>query len=43
VHLQGARWWAYKDPAPGHQWGFFDFNQVIKMAYYTCKRAWTES
>ena len=37
--IQGSRWWAYKDPAPGHQWGFLDFDQVPKMAYYSFKRS----
>lgn len=36
--IQGTRWWAYKDPAPGYQWGFLDFDQVPKMAYYSFKR-----
>jgi beta-mannosidase len=37
--IQGMRWWAYKDLAPGYQWGFLDFDQVPKMAYYSFKRS----
>jgi hypothetical protein len=37
--IQGTRWWAYKDLAPGYQWGFLDFDQVPKMAYYSFKRS----
>jgi beta-mannosidase len=36
--IQGIRWWAYKDLAPGYQWGFLDYDQVPKMAYYSYKR-----
>lgn len=36
--IQGTRMWAYKDLAPGYQWGFLDFDQVPKMAYYSFKR-----
>jgi beta-mannosidase len=38
-NFQGMRWWAYKDPAPGHQWGFLDFDQTPKMAYYSYKKS----
>jgi beta-mannosidase len=37
--IQGTRWWAYRDPAPGYQWGFLDFDNVPKMAYYAFKRS----
>jgi len=37
--IQGIRWWAYKDLAPGYQWGFLDFDQVPKIAYYSFKRS----
>lgn len=37
--IQGTRWWAYRDPAPGYQWGFLDFDHVPKMAYYSFKRS----
>jgi hypothetical protein len=37
--VQGTRWWAYRDPAPGYQWGFLDFDNVPKMAYYSFKRS----
>jgi len=37
--IQGSRWWAYKDIAPGYGWGFLDFDQVPKMAYYAFKRS----
>lgn len=35
----GTRWWAYRDPAPGYQWGFLDFDNVPKMAYYSFKKS----
>ncbi len=37
-NFQGLRWWAFKDPAPGHEWGFLDFDQTPKMAYYSYKK-----
>ena len=37
--IQGTRWWAYRDPAPGYQWGFLDFDNVPKMAYYSFKKS----
>lgn len=37
--LRGVRWWAFKDPAPGHQWGIYDFDQMPKLSYYNFKRS----
>ncbi|MCL2659485.1 MAG: glutamine amidotransferase [Acidobacteriaceae bacterium] len=37
--IQGTRWWAYRDPAPGYQWGFLDHDSVPKMAYYSFKKS----
>jgi beta-mannosidase len=37
--IQDARWWEYKDTAPGFYAGFIDFDQVPKISYYAYKRS----
>jgi len=37
--INGIRFWAYAEVAPGIQWGIVDYNRIPKMAYYFLKQA----
>ena len=37
--INGIRFWAYVEAAPGIQWGIVDYNRIPKMAYYFLKQA----